>query len=90
MRNKNNMRLRESTQFPPSHQIDENTTYSRTYLDESGMLRYGIVQIKNYLGNEVLHQYMFYKNSLGERIEVSLDKNLSLDECIQRLELIKN
>ena len=83
------IRFRQSTQLPPSHQIDEHTTYKRTYLDESGMLRYGIVQIRNYWTNEVLSQFMFYKN-LGERIEVSLDKNLSLDKCIQRLELIKN
>lgn len=90
MSNKNKIRLRQSTELPPSHLIDENTTYKQTYLDESGMMRYGIVQIKNYLNNEVLSQFMFHKNSIGKKIEVSLDKNLCLDKCIQRLELIKN
>jgi hypothetical protein len=87
---KSKIKLRESTQLPPSHQIYENTTYTQTYLDESGMVRYGIVQLRNYWNNEVLSQFLFYKNLIGERIEVSLDKNLSLDKCIQRLELIKN
>ncbi|SDT86310.1 hypothetical protein SAMN04487762_0018 [Polaribacter sp. Hel1_33_78] len=84
----NKIRLRESVNSPLG-KIKENTTYTKTYLDESGMFRYGIVQKRNYWTNEVLCQFMFYEN-LGERIEVSLDKNLSLDKCIQRLELIKN
>ena len=88
MINTSKIRLRESYSSPIG-KTNENTTYKNTYLDESGMLRYGIVQIRNYWTNEVLSQFMFYKN-LGERIEVSLDKNLSLDKCIQRLELIKN
>jgi hypothetical protein len=83
------IRLRESYSSPIG-KTNENTTYEKTYLDESGMVRYGIVQIRNYWTNEVLSQFMFYKNLIGERIEVSLDKNLSLDKCIQRLELIKN
>lgn len=83
------IRLRESYSSPIG-KTNENTIYEKTYLDESGMVRYGIVQIRNYWTNEVLSQFMFYKNLIGERIEVSLDKNLSLDKCIQRLELIKN
>jgi hypothetical protein len=83
------IRLRESYSSPIG-KTNENTAYEKTYLDESGMVRYGIVQIRNYWTNEVLSQFMFYKNLIGERIEVSLDKNLSLDKCIQRLELIKN
>ena len=83
------IRFRESYDSPIG-KTDEHTTYKKTYLDESGMLRYGIVQIKNYWTNEVLSQFMFYKNLIGERIEVSLEKNLSLDKCIQKLELIKN
>ena len=89
MINTSKIRLRESYSSPIG-KTNENTTYKNTYLDESGMLRYGIVQIRNYWTNEVLSQFMFYKNLIGERIEVSLDKNLSLDKCIQRLELIKN
>ena len=85
----NKIRLRESYNSPIG-KTKENTTYKKTYLDESGMLRYGIVQIKNYWTNEVLSQFMFYKNLIGERIEVSLEKNLSLDKCIQKLVLIKN
>ncbi|MDA8807456.1 hypothetical protein N9N09_00680 [Flavobacteriaceae bacterium] len=88
MINTNKIRLRESYSSPIG-KTNENTNYKKTYLDESGKLRYGIVQMRNYWTNEVLSQFMFYKN-LGERIEVSLDKNLSLDKCIQRLELIKN
>ena len=83
------IRFRESYDSPKG-KTDEHTTYKKTYLDESGMLRYGIVQIRNYWTNEVLSQFMFYKNLIGERIEVSLEKNLSLDKCIQKLELIKN
>ena len=89
MSNKNKIRLRESYSSPIG-KTNEHTTYKKFYLDESGMVRYGIVQIRNYWTNEVLSQFMFYKNLIGERIEVSLDKNLSLDKCIQRLELIKN
>ena len=89
MINTSKIRLRESYSSPIG-KTNENTTYKNTYLDESGMLRYGIVQIRNYWTNEVLSQFMFYKNLIGERIEVSLEKNLSLDKCIQKLELIKN
>jgi len=89
MSSTNKIRLRESYSSSIG-KTNENTTYKKTYLDESGIVRYGIVQIRNYWTNEVLSQFMFYKNLIGERIEVSLDKNLSLDKCIQRLELIKN
>jgi hypothetical protein len=77
--------LRESTQFPPSHQIDENTVYKRTYLDSTGLTTNGLIQIINYRTNEVVSQYLRVgKHQIALTPQTSYDDSISkLEECIK-------
>lgn len=82
---KNKISLRQSTQFPPSHQIDENTNYKKSWLDSTGVTTNGLVQILNYQKNEVVLQYLMVN---GNQIALSLDTSFEdaitkLEECIE-------
>jgi hypothetical protein len=98
------IRFRESTQLPPSHQIDEHTNYEKSYMDDFGMGRWGICQTLNYWKNEVISQYLFYrKNKECETVKMELNNNQSIEDsmrfirenfkvskCKNYLETIKN
>lgn len=73
--------LRHSTQFPPSNQIDENTCYKTTWLDETGLTTNGLVQIRNYQTNEVVSQYL----KVGKH-QIALTPQTSYDDAISKLE----
>jgi hypothetical protein len=78
---KNKISLRQSTQFPPTHEIDENTTYKKTWLDETGLTSNGLVQVLNYLKNEVILQYLRVNGN-----QIALHPTTSFEDAITKLE----
>ena len=59
MANKNTqLRFRDSVQFPPSSSITSDSTYVRSYTDESGLTNNGLYQTYDLNTNELLSQYI--------------------------------
>ena len=101
--NSNQLRFRESSQSPIG-KTNENTTYEKSFMDDSGMGRWGICQTLNYWKKEVKSQYMFYrKNKECEKVKIKLNNNQSVEDsmrfirenfklskCKNYLETIKN
>ena len=100
---KNKIRFRESYSSPIG-KTNEYTTYEKSFLDDSGIGRWGICQTLNYRKNEVISQYLFYrKNKECERVKMELNNNQSIEDsmrfirenfkvskCENYLETIKN
>ena len=100
---KNKIRFRESYSSPIG-KTNEYTTYEKSFLDDSGIGRWGICQTLNYRKNEVISQYLFYrKNKECETVKMELNNNQSIEDsmrfirenfkvskCENYLETIKN
>ena len=80
MKNQNKISLRESTQYYPSHHIDEHTCYKKTYLDSTGVTNNGLVQILNYQTKEVVSQYLKVGNH-----KIALTPETSYEDAFDKL-----
>ena len=81
MKNQNKISLRESTQFPPSHEGNgPNTCYKRTYLDSTGVTNNGLVQVLNYQTKEVVSQYLKVGNH-----KIALTPKTSYEDAFDKL-----
>jgi hypothetical protein len=72
--------FRESVQFPPS--ITSDSTYERSYTDESSLTNNGLYQTVRFHSSEVVEQYL-----LVNKKKYTLSTDITLDES---LEMINN
>ena len=81
MKNQNKISLRESTQFPPSHEGNgPNTCYKRTYLDSTGVTNNGLVQVLNLQTKKVVSQYLKVGNH-----RIALTPKTSYEDAFDKL-----
>ena len=79
------LRFRDSVQFPPTSSITSDSTYVRSYTDESGLTNNGLYQTVRLSSAEVVSQYI-----LVNKKKQILSTDITIQDALKMINKLNN